>query len=74
MKSTGVFDCIMFPGAIKAADNAVLLGDSLCGGNKGIASVSNGPKATICCNIPSVLSCRLTMISFHFSQSDPLQA
>ena len=52
MKSTGVFDCIMFPGAIKAADSKVLTkGDCLAGGKGGVASASGTTGVTICCNL-----------------------
>ena len=55
MKSTGVFDCIMIPGAHKlsGAKSTVLLADSQCGGKGGLgSSFSKGAgmaSKTVCC-------------------------
>ena len=55
MKSSGVFDCIMIPGAHKlsGAKSTVLQADSQCGGKGGLGSsfgmgIGAGSK-TVCC-------------------------
>ena len=40
-------DCIMIPGAQKAADN-VAVAATQCGGRKGLGTASDGASATIC--------------------------
>ena len=48
MKSTGVYDCIIIPGAVKASDSAAKPSKQ-CGGMKGLVTATNGLTMTVCC-------------------------
>ena len=48
MKSTGVYDCIIIPGAVKASDSAAKPSKQ-CGGMKGLVTATNGATMTVCC-------------------------
>jgi len=49
MKSTGVYDCLIIPGALKAASPGTAASPAkMCGGVKGIVSATNGPTTTVC--------------------------
>jgi len=47
MKSTGVYDCIIIPGAVKASDSAAKPSKQ-CGGMKGLVTATNGLTMTVC--------------------------
>merc|ERR1711963_235015 len=47
MQTAGVYDCLIIPGALKAADNAEAPSKN-CGGGKGLVTVTNEASKTIC--------------------------
>ena len=55
MKDTGPFDCILIPGAEKAADAAMVV-DCVAGGMGGIVSASGTISITVCSKLMLVTS------------------
>ena len=46
-KSTGVYDCLVIPGASKAAGDG-MTPDVQCGGGKGLVTLTNVASKTVC--------------------------